>query len=350
MLIKRTAILIFILSCWAAVSAQSGRQKQFSEASTDQTVLLSRENPIKPDPNDDDVIRIETDLVMLPVRISTKKGVPVSDITKEEFSVIENDVTQQIESFYDEDQPFTVALILDMSYSAVFKLSEIQAAAHLFIGQLKSEDKVMVVTFDKSVHVLCEPTNNKKALQIAIDGARIGSGTSLYSALDLVLRERFSQITGRKAIVLLTDGVDTTSENTDASLIKDIMSGSGTLIYPIQYSTFDDVRKNRRNDAQIMFDENDNRYYVEKPPEKGEREKDYIEARDFLRYAADSSGGRVYRVTSNTNLNAAFKNIADGLRKIYTLGYYPSVERRSGERYRIKVRVARPDLKLVIRP
>lgn len=349
MFAKNLSILLSLLCCVLAVNAQSGRQRPYSEARTYQTVLEKRSDSTKTE-NEEDVIRVDTDLVMLPIRVTTKKGVPVPDIEKTEFLVIENGVEQQIENFYDEDQPFTVALILDMSYSAVFKLSDIQAAAHLFIKQLKPDDKVMIVTFDKQVHILCEATNNQMALKLAIDGAKIGSGTSLYSSMAVTLRDRFVNIPGRKAIVLLTDGVDTTSEDAKADDIKELLGGSGTFVYPLQYDTFDDVRKNRRNDAQIFYDDDDRPYIVEKPPEKGEREEDYAEARDFLKYAADTTGGRLYRVSSKTNLNAAFKNIADGLRKMYSLGYYPSVERRAGEKNEIKVRVTRPDLNVMIRP
>lgn len=343
------SILLSFFCCIIVVNAQSGRQRPYSEVRTYQTVAEKRSASNETE-QDDDVIRVDTDLVMLSVRVTNKKGIPVPDIDKTEFMVIENGIEQQIDDFYDEDQPFTVALLLDMSYSAVFKLSDIQAAAHLFIKQLKADDKVMIVTFDKEVHILCEATNNQMALKLAIDGAKIGSGTSLYSSMAVTLRDRFENIPGRKAIVLLTDGVDTTSVDTKVDDIKSLLGGSSTIIYPLQYDTFDDVRKNRRNDAQIFYDDDDRRYILEKPPEKGERKEDYAEARDFLKYLAENTGGRLYRVSSNTNLNAAFKNIADGLRKIYSLGYYPSVGRRTGERNEIKLRVARPDLNVMIRP
>src|SRR5438093_10555481 len=94
------------------------------------------------------------------------------------------------------------------------------------------------------------------------------------------------------------------------------------LIYPIQYDTFDDVRKNRRKDAAIQYDEDDRPYVVQTAPGRGEREEDYREANDFFSDIADRTGGHVYKVRSNTKLKVAFYAITDELRKSYCQGYY----------------------------
>ena len=80
------------------------------------------------------------------------------------------------------------------------------------------------------------------------------------------------------------------------------------------------------------------------PRVKGEREEDYRHAGEFTEQLANQSGGKVYRVSSATNLNSAFSRIAEELRQVYNLGYYPVSERKNGVRYSIKVRVYRPDL------
>ena len=97
---------------------------------------------------------------------------------------------------------------------------------------------------------------------------------------------------------------------------------------------------------QIRYDDDDKPYIYETPPVKGEREIDYVEAREFLDAVADSSGGRVFKVSSTTNLNIAFTKIAEELRKTYSLGYYPTDERLPGVTYTLKVRIYRPDLSI----
>jgi Ca-activated chloride channel family protein len=338
---------IAVICLAAAAFAQSGRVTGYSESGPQKREVQNTDAQINTGlktKDDDDVIRVETDLVTIPVRITERGGRPVPDVKQKEFKVFENGVEQQIAFFSNEDQPFTVALMLDMSYSSVFKLNDIQAAALAFVRQLRPQDKVMVVSFDEKARVLCEPTNDQKILRLAIEGAKIASGTSLYSALDLVVNGKFKNIPGRKAIVLLSDGVDTTSVLMSQKRISRSIAEVDALIYPLRYDTFDDVQKSRRKDAQILYDEDDRPYVADAPKVKGEREKDYQAANEFLRSIAEQTGGRVQRVSSNTNLNSAFARIADELRKTYSLGYYPSSERKPGSRYAVKVRVYRPNL------
>lgn len=295
---------------------------------------------------DDDVIRVETDLVFVPTQISDRNGKTVGGIEQSEFKIFEDGVEQEIAYFSAEEQPFTVALVLDMSYSSVFKLPEIQTAAMTFINQLRGDDKVTVVSFDEKVRVLCEATSDRKILRLAVEGARIASGTKLYTALDLVLKEKLNKISGRKAIVLLSDGVDTESKNLTAADILKQSAETDVLIYPIQYDTYDDVQKSRKENAQIFYDDRDRPYIMMPPKVKGERETDYREADEFLNKAAFQSGGKVYRVSSTTDLTRAFAKIAAELRQIYSLGYYPKSERIDGASYEIKVRVYRPNLNI----
>ena len=338
---------VIVLSMLSYASAQSGRTKSYSESSVKnekpKTAVIAEPQPVS-DPVEPEVIRIETDLVVIPVRVSNKGGRPIPNLTKDEFKIFENGIEKEIAYFSDVEQPFTVALVLDMSYSSVFKLAEIQDAAKKFVAQLRSGDKVMIVSFAEKPTVLCEATNDRKILNIAIEGSRIGSGTSLYTTLDVVLKEKLKPIPGRKAVVLLSDGVDTTSVfETAASVNRDITE-SDVLIYPIRYNTYDDVQQSRRTTAPIQYDDNDKPYTVDARPIKGERESDYETAKEFLISAAEKTGGHLYNVKSTTNLDKAFANIANELRKTYSLGYYPNSDRKSGASFNIKVRVYRPDL------
>jgi Ca-activated chloride channel family protein len=326
---------------------QSGRVPGYSETPSKNDQSEVKERPVKPpaeNEKEDDVIRIDTDLVVIPVQVSGRKGQPVIDLKQDEFKIFENGIEQEISYFSDEDRPFTVALMLDMSYSSVFKLQDIQAAAWTFVSQLRENDRVMIVSFAEKARVLCEPTNDRRVLRLAIEGAKIASGTSLYSALDLALKDKFSRISGRKAVVLLSDGVDTTSKQLEGTDILNELRENEVLVYPIQYDTYDDVQKSRHKDAQILYDDNDKPYIVERAREKGERETDYAEAREFFKDLSDRTGGRVYRVSSTTNLGTAFARIASELRKTYSIGYYPETPRYAGEKYAIKVRVYRPGL------
>ena len=113
-----------------------------------------------------------------------------------------------------------------------------------FVNQLRPDDRVMVVSFDDKIHVWTQPTNDRAALRNAILRTRIGSGTKLYEAVDHVIHQDLSRIEGRKAIVLFTDGVDTTSKHaTYESTVRDAEEFDA-LIYPVEYNTYGDMGGN----------------------------------------------------------------------------------------------------------
>jgi len=345
-MVRLASFLIVFLFSASLVAGQSRHKKPYSESVSRYDVAVPKEDQqtVEGKASDNDVIRIETDLITIPVKVATKNGRAVPDIRREEFRVFENGEPQEIAYFNSDDAPFSVALLLDMSYSTVFKLQEIQNAAKQFLNELKPNDRVMIVAFAEKGRVLCELTDNRTALRYAIEAAKIESGTSLYDTMDEVLNQRLANASGRKAIVLLTDGVDTTSKKATFKGVLADLTESNVIVYPIRYSTYDDVQKSRRNDAEVRYDDDDRPYVVETAPTKGERTEDYATADEFMSEAADRTGGAVQRVSSRTNLAAAFSRIADELRKTYSLGYYPTGNRLPGSRNYIRVRVYRPDL------
>ena len=308
------------------------------------------------DQTDGEVLRVDTELVTIPVKILDRKGKFIAGLTKADFQVSEDNAPQEIAYFSNEQQPFTVALVLDMSYSSTFKIAEIQQAAMVFVAQLREKDRVMVISFDEEVHVLCQPTSDRKILQSAIKSTKIASGTSLYEAVDLVINDKFRKINGRKAIVLFTDGVDTTSRkahnlsNLSAALELD------ALVYPIQYDTFSEVQsiKNRpvivpptqpnpipsKNKSPFPFPiPTGGGGGIGTPGSQGTSVEDYRKADEYLNEMANRTGGTLYKASSVGNLSLAFSNIAAELREYYSLGYYPKEDAKTGKKRKIKVRV-----------
>ncbi|MDQ2746401.1 MAG: VWA domain-containing protein [Acidobacteriota bacterium] len=320
---------------------------------------IAAPNDGQPVVEDSDAIKIETELVAIPFKVTDRKGRFVVGLTKENFQVTEDNAEQEIAYFTNEEQPFTVALILDMSYSSKFKIAEIQSAALGFINQLRPNDKVMVVAFDEEIYVLCNPTNDREVLQRAIKGTKIGYGTSLYEAVNLVMNEKLAKIAGRKAIVLFTDGVDTTSRRaSDFSNLSDALE-LDALIYPIEYDTYADVQalKNKpvvvpptspipsQNKSPFPFPiPNSGIGGIGTPSGQGTSAEDYRRADEYLNQLADRTNARLYKADTTANLTLAFSNIAAELRQFYSLGYYPKDEAKIGKKRKIKVRVNQKDL------
>jgi Ca-activated chloride channel homolog len=188
-----------------------------------------------------DIIKVNTTLVTLPVSVMDRDGRYVPNLSKDDFRIWEDGVEQQVAFFASVEKPFSVVLMLDTSPSTQFRLEDIQDAAITFVNQLRPDDKVMVVSFNNDIRILSEMTTDRGKLRRAIERAYTDDGTRLYDAVDMVMNQQLSRISGRKAIVLFTDGVDTTSRR--ASYESTVMHAQelDALIYPVQYNTQADV-------------------------------------------------------------------------------------------------------------
>ncbi|HEX8288159.1 MAG TPA: VWA domain-containing protein [Pyrinomonadaceae bacterium] len=298
--------------------------------------------------SDEDIVKVETNLVTIPVSVYDRNGLYIPNLRQSDFKIFEDGVEQEIAYFGTFDKPFTVILLIDVSPSTEYKIDEIQQAAIAFVDQLKTQDSVMVIQFDQSVSVLAETTNDRQKIYKAIRQTGFGGGTSLYDAVETSLGKRLSKIEGKKAIVLFTDGVDTTSSRASyESTVRDAEE-SEAMIFPIYYNTF--LSSRGIGTGGVMST----------PPTlgippilgggrgAGTSSAEYSRGRAYLTELADATGGRVFRPESTPGgLTAAFEGIAEELRRQYSIGYYPQNEGELGQRKQIKVRVNRP--KLVIR-
>jgi len=275
--------------------------------------------------DDEEAIKVETNLVTIPVAVTDRSGFYITDLKPEEFKIFEDGVEQEVAYFGSTEKPFTVVLLIDVSRSTAYKIEEIQAAASAFVTQLKPQDRVVVIQFDTSVKVLTELTNDRDKIDKAIKRTGFGDGTALYEAVDLSLHKQLAKIEGRKAIVLFTDGVDTYSDKASFEGTVRDAEESQAIVFPIYYDTFRDGRAG-----------------------SGTMNVEYSRGMAYLNALADATGGRIVRPSAKPDgLTKAFESIAEELRRQYSVGYYPAEAGSGGTRRQIKVRVNRP--KLVIR-
>lgn len=289
--------------------------------------------------SEDDVLKVETNLVTIPVSVFDRNGLYIPSLTQDNFKIFEDNKEQEIAYFATSEKPFTVVLLIDTSPSTQFKIEQIQDAAIAFVNQLKPQDSVMVIEFDANVHVLSEATNDRQKIFKAIKKADFGEGTSLYEAVTFPLRKRLNKVEGRKAIVLFTDGVDTTSyKSSYDSSIRDAEEAD-TLIFPIYYNTFLD---NQAGGSSSPFPFPGGGTIGRA---RGTSRDDYILGKKYLDDLAAGTGGRVFNAGSTgIGLTEAFEGIAEELRRQYSVGYYPSNAGQTGQRKQIRVRVNRPNL------
>ncbi len=206
-------------------------------------------SPTPPDEEQVETLKIDTNLVTIPVIATDSGGLYVADLRQEEFTVYENDVKQSIAFFAAVSAPFQVVLMLDTSASTGENLRQMQQAALAFVAQLQPADRVKVISFDSEVRDLNEFTNEREQLRTAILKTRSGEGTKLYDAFALALNS-IRTLKGRKAIVLFTDGVD---YHSDAATFDGTLRGldeEGVIVYPVRYDTRAQTERIARNQAE----------------------------------------------------------------------------------------------------
>lgn len=276
------------------------------------------------DPND--VIRINTTLVNSPVLVIGRDGKFVPNLRRADFQVFEDGIEQQVAFFAPVEKPFTVALLIDTSRSTLHDFQTIQSAAISFIDKMRPDDQALVVSFSNEIKVLTDSTRDHETLKRAILNCRPEGGSRIYDAISFVLSERMAQISGRTAVLLFTDGVDNDSrEATYQSSLENIQR-SQSLIYPVQFSTFDYLKSQKA------------------PEGSGFSTQDYVRADAYLHEAAVISGTGVYPAQNISDLDFAIANIVNELHNEYDVGYYPRNPPEPRKQRRVEVRTKLPQL------
>jgi VWFA-related protein len=297
-----------------------------------------------------DVIRVNTSLVTVPVSVMDRSGRYVPLLRRENFKIFEDGVEQKLAYFATTDSPFTVVLLIDTSGSTQFRLDDIQNAAITFVSKLKPVDSVMVMSFDDRIRVLCKATTDRDLISKSIRKTNTGGGTRLYDAVAEVLDRHLKTIPGRKAIVLFTDGVDTTSHRHSYDTTVRMAEESEAPIYSVDYDTsgmgggiFGPGMPTPGGRGTIFG------IPIPTPgipgsPTGGANSGDYRRAVDYLHALSNVTGGRFYSGDSLFGIAQAFTWIADELGRQYSLGYYPKNAAAVGQRRKIKVKVDEPEL------
>ena len=272
--------------------------------------------------NQDDVIRVDTNLITIPATVMDRDGRYITDLRKEDFQIYEDGIEQEVAWVAPVEQPFTILFLLDTSGSMGYRLQDLAAAANAFVRQLRLNDRLISATFNDTVQVQWEATAVKEVLDSKRFRLRGGGNTLLYDAVDYALK-RMKKVEGRKAIVLFSDGYGSGVFASEKSTLRKAEE-QDALIYTVQFDT-----------APKEPPRNVNKKYFYDAVERADR---------YMRDLAQRTGGRPYQVDTLSDLGQAFGLIADELRRQYSLGYYPKKPLETGQRHEIKVRVRLPNL------
>jgi Ca-activated chloride channel family protein len=264
--------------------------------------------------------RAGVDLVSLNVTVTDGLRY-VTDLQAKDFNVFEDGVKQDVTFFNRTNLPIALAILLDTSASMENKLPTAQEAAIGFVRRLRPQDLAEVIDFDSRVVVLQNFTSDQSELEQAIRRTSAGGSTSLYNAVYIALKDLRKAVAKnvdeirRQAIVVLTDGEDTSSLLAFDEVL-DLAKRSETGIYTIGLRTDEEPASGR----------------------KGFQEAEFV-----LRQFAQQTGGRSFFPTQIADLTNIYQKISDELSSQYTVGYTSRNPRRDGTWRRIVVQVDRPN-------
>ena len=244
------AICLLVSADYNAQSGRSGKPERgkVQQRQTEQPVEAPQEK-LPPEPKGElETVKIDTDLVTVPVIATDKNGLFIPNLKQNEFLVAEDNINQEIAFFATINVPFHVVLMLDTSASTREKLDLIQQAASAFVDQLQPVDRVKVISFDDQVVDHNDFTSDRATLKAAINKTRPGQGTKLYDAFELALGA-IRRIQGRKAIVIFTDGVDYHSDRATFDGTLRGLDEEGVVVYPIRYDTREETERLAREQA-----------------------------------------------------------------------------------------------------
>jgi Ca-activated chloride channel family protein len=301
----------------------------------------------------DDVVRTETSLVQLNIGVVDKQGRAVTSLTQKDFVVYEDGVKQSIQHFEPVDAPFSLVLMLDMSGSTLNFRQQLKLASQRFLDALAPEDRVAVIQFNKDVKSLSGFSVDRGKTYYAIDIASGAGETNFYQALKYALKELAKEGKRRKAIVVLTDGLDTQLRNTDRNTLakaqtneealatidpqssadlKSVLGAAdrlGVTIYPLALPSGDPKRLPIQTPNIVGI---------------------YAAARARLQSLADRTGGHLNEINQLQYMAQLYREVAANLRTLYTVAYQPQGDRPRGKWHEIKVEVAYSDLTARTKP
>jgi VWFA-related protein len=269
------------------------------------------------------VFRSEVEVVNLNVSVSDPRHHYVTGLAEGDFTVLEDGVPQQLCHFNYEDVPVSIAILLDGSHSMEPQLSSVKSAAIRLLRTLRPQDEARVVHFNHRATVAQDFTSDRAKLEAAVHALRADGATGLHNALYTNLKEmRALRKTGevrRRALVLLTDGTDTSSLVTDDQTLEAAKQGD-VNVYTIS------LRPGPRKAVLPWADDS-----------QGEH---------FLTAIARETGGLAYFPNALAELDGVYDRIAEELRTQYALGYVSSNARRDGTWRRIAIQVKRGSMLL----
>ena len=294
----------------------------------------------------DDTIKIDTSIVRLNVGVVDQRGRSITSLDRSNFRIFEDGVRQEISRFEPSTAPFSVVMILDMSGSTLPMRQVMKQSAFRFLDALSPEDRIAVVEFYDKINLRNDFTTDRRTIAHSIDVSNGRGKTQFYKALDFALDKLAKEGTRRKAIIVLSDGVDTALKDNDRELLakspdeqietsikpensdilRRILNKSdllGVTIYPLALPTGDPAKLADPTPRQVAM---------------------YKAARARLQSVADRTGGSLHAINRLEDMGNLYAIVAADLRTLYTIEYQTQNDKHDGKWREVSVKTDNPNL------
>jgi Ca-activated chloride channel family protein len=265
-----------------------------------------------------DAVRLHSDLVVVTVTVTDSSGGYAHGLTARNFSIREDGAAQTIDSFSAEEAPFAAAILVDMSGSMEYKFGMVRGAAASFIESIRDNDQVALYGFNNKIKLFQDFTNSHYITDYIWD-AEARDSTRLYDCLDEALEALAKRAEKRRAVLIISDGWDSSSGKTLDSTMRKAHT-AGVIVYTVDLTDDNMLIGNSQDVAGLR---------------RGRHE---------MQESASQTGGRYVHSQDGDKLEETFTNIVEELRNQYTLTYYSTNDKHDGRFRKLAVTVSRPDL------
>ena len=316
-------VLIAILFVPAVLSLSFGSRAQSKQSSPTPTPTTS------PKPTEEEVIRVNTELVSLTATVTDKNGRYRADLKQSDFTVYEDGAKQELAYFNTGDRvPISLGIIFDTSGSMEDKIEGVRDAVEHFVKNVSPNDEIFLIQFSDDADIVQDFTDDKKRILRAVESLEPKGSTALYDAITLGLQKVKQGKNKKRALLLLTDGNDTASA-IDLQTALSLAKSSEVIIYALGIGHGKESNVHLGIQSQIP---------------------DTVDMR-VLRSFADTTGGNAYYLEEaheggRDRIDEAAEEVAAELKQQYTLGYYPSNQKKDGGFRQIVVDVKDKSLKV----
>ncbi|MGI8469886.1 MAG: VWA domain-containing protein [Pyrinomonadaceae bacterium] len=263
---------------------------------------------------DDEIIKVDSSLVVLNATVTDTSGKPVFGLKNNQFTIFEDGKPQEISLFETESAPFAAVILIDTSGSMEERVNLARSAAIRFLDGLRADDSAAIYNFDSKISLVQDFSGSRdlvdSAYNLKADGTTVLNDAIYKAAQDLSNRPE-----KRRAIIVLSDGADTSSKRSEDKALKAALAANAT-IYTVDMSS----------------------------PEAGFRDR--LQGQGALKNFAENSGGKFVAAPGGAAMREAFKNIVEELGTQYTLGYQPSATAKDGKWHSIELKVNKPNVQV----